>query len=346
MLEPSNRGCVSIVVGEPSMPRVENHMRLLILIFALTCGSVELLFGWSAEGHRAIATLAQELISSETQIKVQQLLNESEDGDLATASTWADEIREKNPRSERHRPKDANDFNRQFPNNASWHFVDLPLGCDSFADLNRFVHGTNDVIHAIDHCIEVLEAPTSSSGEISRTQALRLLVHFVGDIHQPLHCGTGFYRLSDTAPPVLVTNPAEAMGLPNDRGGNDLFYGPKEELHALWDIGLVEEIADTFDFRSLEIVLKQEYLRHSWPATPGDYHHWAATWALESAKIANSAYAGIRFNSVEIMDEPNPLWISITLPPDYEKKNTALVAQQLTKAAVRLAQLLDRLHWP
>ena len=328
-----------------SMRCVKGHMRALILIFILTFGSADLLFGWGAEGHRAIGKLAQELISSETQVKVQQLLDECGDEDLASASTWADEVRV-NAHLDRARPGDAEAFNRQFPANPSWHFVNLPLGTSSFAEAERFIQGQNDVIHAIERCIAVLEARESVSGELSRTQALRLLVHFVGDIHQPLHCGTGFYRLSDTKPPALVTNPQEAFGLPNDRGGNDLFYGPKEELHALWDIGLVEEIADTFDFRSLEAYLRQEYLRRSWPPTAGDFHRWAETWALESVKVANSAYAGIRYNSFETMDEPNPLWISITLPPDYEEKNTTVAAQQLIKAAVRLAQLLDQLRWP
>jgi hypothetical protein len=320
-------------------------MRLGILIFFLTCSFVELLLGWGAEGHRAIGALAEELISSETRFKVQQLLDESGDKDLASASTWADEVRE-NARLNHPRPLDAEAFNREFPENARWHFVNLPLGTLSMAEAEPFTLGKNDVIHAIERCIAVLETRESKSGELSRTQAFRLLVHFVGDIHQPLHCGTGFYRLSDTRSPVLVTDPAEALGLRNDRGGNDLFYGPKEELHALWDIGLVEEIADTFDFRSLEGVLRQDCLRPSSPVTPGDYHRWPEAWALESVKLANAAYLGIRFNSVETMGERDPLWISITLPTDYENKNKALAAQQLVRAAVRLAQLLDRLRWP
>jgi S1/P1 Nuclease len=318
---------------------------LLILIFFLTCSFVERLSAWGAEGHRAIGALAQELISSETRFKVQQLLEESGDKDLATASTWADEVRE-NARLNHSRPKDAEAFNRDFPNNASWHFVDLPLATASMEEAEPFTPGKNDVIHAIERCITVLETGASVSGELRRTQALRLLVHFVGDIHQPLHCGTGFYRLSDTKPPVLVTDPSEALGLPNDRGGNDLFYGPKEELHALWDIGLVAQIADTFDFRSLEAVLKQDYFRPSSPVTSGDYHRWPEVWALESVRLAKDAYFGIRFNNVETMGEREPLWIPITLPGDYEKKNTALAAQQLVRAAVRLAQLLDRLRWP
>jgi hypothetical protein len=317
----------------------------LILIFFLTCTYVEPLFAWGAEGHRAIGALAQELISSETRLKVQQLLDESGDQDLASASTWADEVRE-NARLNHPRPWDAEAFNRQFPNNTSWHFVNLPLGTISMTEAEPFVSGKNDVIHAIERCITFLETGAPGSGELSRPQAFRLLVHLVGDIHQPLHCGTGFYRLSDTKAPALVMDPSEALGLPNDRGGNDLFYGPKGELHALWDIGLVAEIADTFDFRSLEAVLRQDYFRPSSPVTPGDYHRWPEVWALESVKLAKEAYFGIRFNTVETMGERDPLWISITLPADYEKKNKALAAQQLVRAGVRLAQLLDRLRWP
>jgi len=334
-----------ILVGGPRLRCVQSHMRASILILGLTLGFLELSFGWGAEGHRAMATLAQELISARTQAKVQQLLNESGDIDLAAASTWADEVREK-ARPDRPRPLDAEAFNRQFPNNASWHYVNLPLGTDSFVVAKQFIHGENNVIFAIEHCIAVLEAPVVAAGELSRTQALRLLVHLVGDIHQPLHCGTGFYRLNETEPPVLVKNPVEVPDLPNDRGGNDLFYGPKEELHALWDIGLVAEIADSFDFRALDTVLRKEYLDRSLSPTPGDYHHWAETWALESVKVANDAYAGIRFNSYETMGDPNSLWISITLPSGYVEQNAPLAAKQLTKAAVRLAQLLDRLRWP
>jgi S1/P1 Nuclease len=320
-------------------------MRASLLTFLLISGFARISFAWGAEGHRAIAALAQELISPRTQIKVQQLLNESGDRDLAAASTWADQVRE-NSHSDRIRPKDAEAFNRQFPNNPRWHFVDLPLGTNSLAEEARFIEGQDDVVHAIERCIALLEQDASVSGDLSRTLALRLLVHFVGDIHQPLHCGTGFYRLSDIKPPVLVTDPEEVSGLPNDRGGNDLFYGPREELHALWDTGLVAEIADSFDSRSLEAFLKREYAPFLSPATSGDYHRWAETWALESVKVANAAYAGIRFNSFETMGPENQLWISITLPPGYHQKSSVLAAQQLTKAAVRLAQLLDQIRWP
>jgi S1/P1 nuclease len=320
-------------------------MRLWIAISLLICASVRGLFGWGAEGHRAIATLAQDLINADTRGKVQALLNQCGEHDLASASTWADDIRP-NARSDRPRPPDADAFNSRFPDNASWHFVNLPLGTTSFAEAEHFIPNQSNVIDVIHRCIAVLETSVPAAEEISRPDALRLLVHFVGDIHQPLHCGTGFYKISETGPPILVTNPSEAAGLPNDRGGNDLFYGPKDQLHALWDLDMVSNVAGTFDYRSLAAFLRRQYQNGSWPATPGDYHRWAESWALESVKAANQAYTGIRFNSVETMGGPNSLWIAISLPPDYEEKNRALAMHQLLKAGVRLAQLLDRVRWP
>ncbi len=320
-------------------------MRFGIVIVWMIFASSQVLFGWGAEGHRAIATLAEELISSGTRAKVEALLKQCGEEDLASASTWADDIRP-NARSDKPRPQDADSFNRQFPDNSNWHFVDLPLGTNSLVDAERFITGRSDVIDAIERCVAVLESSSSPAEEINRSDALRLLVHFVGDIHQPLHCGTGFYRISETSPPVLVTSPNEAVGLPNDRGGNDLFYGPKDELHALWDMDMVADIAGTFDFRSLAAFLRREYQRQTWQLTQGDYHHWPESWVLESVKAANQAYAGIRFNSVETMGGTNSLWIGISLPPDYEVKNRVMAAHQLTKAAVRLAQLLDKIQWP
>jgi S1/P1 Nuclease len=262
-----------------------------------------------------------------------------------SASTWADEIRP-NARLDHPRPQDADAFNRSFPDNASWHFINLPLGTVSFAQARKFITGESDVVDALERCISVLESRASIPGEFSRPAALRLLVHFVGDLHQPLHCGTGFYRISETGPPVLVTDPDDVTGLPNDRGGNDLFYGPKDQLHAHWDLDLVQQVADTFDFRVLALYLGHEAQRQSFPETPGDYHHWPESWALESVKVANLAFAGIRFNSVETMVDANSLWIAISLPADYDEKSRVLAAHQLTKAGVRLAQLLDRIQWP
>jgi hypothetical protein len=98
-----------------------------------------------------------------------------------------------------------------------WHFVNLPLGTMSYEEAGEFT-SSDDIVHAISRCVEVLESPTAEPEEFTKVQALRLLVHFVADIHQPLHCGTGHYSLDGSGTAQLITYPAEAFGKPDDRG--------------------------------------------------------------------------------------------------------------------------------
>ena len=180
---------------------------------------------------------------------------------------------------------------------------------------------------------------------MTQAQALRLLVHFVADVHQPLHCVSGYYRLEDAKPPELIKDPQEAAGLPSDRGGNDLFYGPKDELHALWDVKLVESICDSPDYEVLADCLTNNSLSPQPPVSSSDYHNWAEAWAVESAQTANSAYDGIQFRLFRQSQDPPSLQIFISLPPNYEEVETKVAAQRLAKAAARLAQLLDQIRW-
>jgi hypothetical protein len=318
-------------------------MRRIILVFFLGFGFLRVALGWGSEGHEAVGALAERLISDETRANVQKVLAQGGDSDLASISTWADNVREagkgKGPLVD---DPEAIAFNQHFPHNASWHFVDLPLGTKAYADAKDFT-SSDDVVHAIARCIRVLES--AQPEEWTRPQALRLLVHFVADVHQPLHCVSGYYRLDDTKPPELIKDPKEAVGQPGDRGGNDLFYGPKDELHALWDVKLVQLITGSTDYQVLADYLANNFLTSPPAVSSGDYHNWAEAWAVESAQVANSAYDGIRFRLARRSQDPPSLQIFISLPPNYEEIEKEVAAQQLAKASARLAQLLDRIQW-
>jgi hypothetical protein len=80
--------------------------------------------------------------------------------------------------------------------------------------------------------------------------------------------------------------------------------------------------------------------------TPGDYHGWAEAWIIESVRIAALAYLGIVFEKAEFDPGNKLLRIEIKLPANYLEANKAYAADQLTKAGVRLAQLLDSIRWP
>jgi nuclease S1 len=302
------------------------------------------LHAWGSLGHSTIAAIAEHQLSSSARSQITAILGQGRDPDLAAIANWADDVRAaaagRGPLSD---DSEARDFNDQFPTNALWHFVNLPLGIENYR-LSSASHSPNNVVHAIQHCIAVLETVDNHRADFTKLQALRLLVHFVGDIHQPLHCGTGFYDLSDPSHPVLLTDPRLCDGKPNDRGGNDLWYGsePNQELHALWDDALVYAISQSPDYELLARRLETT-LVHSIGSTPGDYHSWPEQWAVDSAHVAQNAYRSLTLESASL--EGQRLRISIRLAPDYLEVNQPIVAEQLAKGGVHLAQLLNLIKW-
>ena len=311
----------------------------LFLLLALTTP----LPAWGPLGHSSIAAIAEKHLSPSTQSHVAALLTQGHDTDLPSIANWADDVRAaaagRGPLSD---DPEARAFNEKFPTNALWHFVDLPLGAEDYRKVAAFT-SVNDVVHAIKRCVAVLERANSSADDFTKPQALRLLVHFVGDIHQPLHCGTGFYDLSNLNHPILITDPRLCTGKPNDRGGNDLFFGtdPNQELHALWDQSLVYAIRDSPDYRSLADWLESTQSVN--PAT-GDYHNWPEQWAIDSVQQAQKAYQDIEFGAATI--DGQRLRITIQLPNGYIDKNQGMAAPQLAKAGFRLAELLNAIRWP
>ena len=297
---------------------------------------------WGPLGHSAIAAIAQKHLSPATQSHIAALLTQGHDTDLASIANWADEVRAAaSGRGPLKDDPEAAAFNAKFPTNALWHFVDLPLGTEDYRKVAAFTP-VNDVVHAIKRCVAVLEMAEPRPDDFTKPQALRLLVHFAGDIHQPLHCGTGFYDLSDLGHPVLVTDPRLCIGKPNDRGGNDLFFGPDstQELHALWDDALVFAIRNSSDYRSLA-----DFLESIPPvgSTTGDYHTWPERWAIDSVQEARKAYRNIKFDAATI--DGQHLRITVQLPTAYIDENRSLAATQLAKAGMHLAQLLNNLAW-
>ncbi len=304
-------------------------------------------FAWAREGHEVVALIAERFISPVTETKVKELLKEGGNKDLVSVACWADEVvlaaRDEGPLTG---DLEAQEFNRKFPNNRTWHFINLPLGVMSSEETREFA-SPNDIVHAIARCIRVLESPLADAHEFTKVQALRLLVHFVADVHQPLHCGTGFYRIDGTDTAELITYPKEAFGQPNDRGGNLLFYGtnPTEQLHALWDSVIVEKIDAGDDYQALTDFLLQDKRPQEIVITPGDYHGWSMAWAIESVRIATLAYLAIAFDKAEFNTDKQLIRINIRLPSNYFEANQIYAREQLTKAGVRLAQLLDSIEW-
>lgn len=255
-------------------------MRKSLFVFVLTCFLVSSAFGWGQIGHRVIGHIAQEQLSPQAQARLAEVL----DGhSLAAASTWMDEIRS----------DDAYDYT------STWHWVTIPDGM-TYAETEKNPDG--DVLGKTKEIIGALKSDTLSA-ETERNY-VRFLVHLVGDIHQPLHVGTG-----------------------EDRGGNQftvIWFGEASNLHRVWDSSMIDQKQLSFT----------ELARFAMaPATEAEIAAWqdsaVEAWAQESMDLRDQVY-----------DVPQDRELGY----EYMYKNFDTVQQRLLQAGVRLGAVLNAIY--
>ncbi len=271
---------------------------------------------WGALGHKTIAWIAQDRLNSKARRSVRELLGQ--DRDLPSISTWADAIVHLRPET------------------APWHYLNLDVreGQGQF-DLEIACRYEDCIVGQINKDVRILREPFGKKGV--KREALKFLVHFVGDLHQPLHCADD-----------------------NDRGGNEKWFtipskkGNKQIwicLHKYWDdlfetqpsihppsVGSVHD--DGFETNNTQSSREMANRLES-GMDPNDESNWVGgtpeQWAYESFLIAQK----------NIYDElprgplPKNRW-GRDLPEDYENgKMKFIMEHQLEKAGVRLAYLLN-----
>jgi hypothetical protein len=161
-------------------------MKIFVIVWSVTIFFATPVYPWGAEGHQAIGEVARTMLSSKARGEIQKLLGND---DLASIAVWLDDVR--NLAHHHSGPlkddPEAKAFNSKFPENDSWHFVNLPVGFTNYS-LGGPYSSLNDIVHALRRAIDVLEGKSS---QFTKVQALRIIVHLVGDIHQPLHTVSG-----------------------------------------------------------------------------------------------------------------------------------------------------------
>lgn len=175
-------------------------MRLTV-VFVCVVALVRTAYAWGSEGHQTVALLAQAQLTPKARIEVERLLALEPGSRLSSVSTWADEHRN--------------------PATAAWHYVNFPRGTCEY-DSERDCPGGKCVVGAIEAQAKVLGYDASDE---RRLLALKYLVHFVADVHQPLHAG---YQ--------------------DDRGGNSYqlqAFMRGSNLHAVWDTGLIRSLNES-----------------------------------------------------------------------------------------------------
>jgi hypothetical protein len=215
----------------------------------------------------------------------------------------------------------------------AYHFVDLAIQHPTYV-LGQPGTAPDDVVQTVNALLVVLAggkspAPFNIQGQ---AEALRLLSHFVGDMHQPLHVGSIY--LSDAGAPLDPATPQDARAHDNS-GGNSILFGRRKNLHEEWD-----GISDALYKQGLTGALAAEAGQVA--ATPGTIASWPATWASETAGQAAKAFKGMTF-SAKIDTGLDTGWPASAPEPAYDQAREALQHAQIVKAGARLAKILTTL---
>jgi hypothetical protein len=252
----------------------------IVLASPLPSGTASLEARWWDLGHRLVARLAEPRLTPRARAAVRQILQGQS---LADASVWADNIK-----NYRH---DADPL----------HYINIPLADTVYVPQQHCPAG-RCIIVAIDNERRLLADPATSPG--ARAEALRFLIHFMGDLHQPLHVGDN-----------------------HDRGGNDravTLLGHPTNLHKAWDGEMIDSMGLTQEsyFR---------YLRKRMASldTKGLERGSVADWAMESHRIA-------------VRDVYGKLPADGRIGRDYMAASRPVIDRQLIAAGVRLAAVLNQ----
>ena len=262
------------------------NLSIFSILIWLTLGRA---LAWGPEGPQTTGYIAQSLLTPEASIRLNQIMPGI---DLGQTATWMDDNRV--------------ELKKTIPGSAQWHFYNLPV-CDGKPKKDLCPNG-NCAIYRIDEYTKVLSDPQATKEE--KLFALRVIVHVVGDLHQPLHAGDN-----------------------NDRGGNKIKVGEHTNLHSEWDNSFVKKLSKGKSSKQLADELKTRYFTNAqtWQTdTP-------VLWANESNQAARTvAYGelpGFTCDATYLFVEK--------LPESYKNASQTVVEKRLAMAGFRIAYVLN-----
>jgi hypothetical protein len=247
---------------------------------ALLCAGIPAL-AWGPEGHALVARIADAQLTAAARAQVAAILGPG--ATMASVSSWPDQIR------------------RERPQTAPWHYVDIPIDKPGL-DMERDCPKGNCVIAAIASMRAKLRDAATPPAE--RREALMFVIHFVGDMHQPLHS-------SDN----------------HDKGGNDVhivFHGQPGNLHGLWDSGLLGRMGKEDELFPRLSAASAGRRRKFAKGTVND-------WAEQAHKLAQQTTYG-----------KLPHGSPVEITADYERRADAMIDLQIERAGARLAAVLNQ----
>ena len=209
----------------------------LLLIFAVVFTNA---YCWGPTGHRATGLIAEKYLNKKAKREIERILNGQS---LAMASTWMDEIRS----------------DSTYDYTSDWHWVTIPDGM-TYEQSEKNKNG--DVIQTIEKLIRELKSRKLTPKQ--EAENIKMLIHLVGDIHQPLHVGRG-----------------------NDRGGNNvriMWFRVDSNLHRVWDADMIDDTRLSYTELAQSLDEPTQTQLQQWKKSS------VRDWANESVQLRDQVY--------------------------------------------------------
>ena len=234
---------------------------------------------WGPTGHRATGKIAEKHLTKRAKKKIEKLLQGES---LAFVSTYADEIKS----------------DRKYSKYYTWHYINMPFE-STYDTCEKNPEG--DLVTGINHCVKVLKDENSSIED--KRFFLKMLVHLVGDLHQPMH-----------------------IGKKEDKGGNDFqvqWHKRGTNLHKVWD----EDMINKWDMSYIELANNAKHLSEAQIEVIKKGS--VVDWVTETHQLTKKVYA-----SAEVGEN---------LRYRYSYDYFPIVREQLQKGGIRLAKILNEI---
>ncbi len=350
-------------------------MKKLACVLALAGAFVSFdALAWGNDGHRAVGAIADQLLKgSNAQKQVAALLLPGES--LESVANWADCVKGTycGPQT-----PEMVAYVGANPKHGEYHYTDIPFQQSHYHD-GAVGSADDDIVQTLKQAIAVLQGktdPALNPHQFTKRQALLLIAHMTGDIHQPLHVGAAYVGKDGKFVVPQKHGDIDTVNIFDARGGNNLLLddekltalsanlippgevkplppgvqkSPTRPFHSYWDSTVVDYAMRRIGTRTPEQFAQAVIA--SKPAVPGnsgDPASWPYQWADDALIASKIAYADVTPGKitpqVSKKGETYYTW-GIEVPPNYPVPSSALAKTQLIKGGYHLAALLQAI-WP
>ena len=349
-------------------------MKKLACVLALASAFVSFdAAAWGGDGHRAVGAIADRLLKgTNAEKQIAALLQPGET--LQSIANWPDCVKGTycGPQS-----PEMVEYTTANPKHSEYHYTDVPFQLEHYHD-HRVGTSEHDIVQTLKQAIAVLQGktdPALNPHKFTKRQALILLTHMVGDIHQPLHVGAAF--VSKDGKFVVPKSHAEVdeAAIFDSRGGNNLLLDderltrlsdavippgepkpiregvPKaltKPFHSYWDSTTVD-----YAFRRIRTKTPDQFAdaaiagKPAIKANTGELATWPYQWADDSLVASKIAYGDVVPGKlVPQTGKKGDTYYTFTLevPDNYPVPSSQLAKEQLIKGGYKLAEVLKAIY--